>query len=209
VVTLAVCFALLAGGLVAVLSQSAVRETGSNRVRAMAQLEATQPGQALCQRGELVPGGTGAIRASLLPTAEQGGTARIAVIGADGATVARSPRPVPVSGLTLTVPLRPIVARDTAARVCIASAGTGLAGLGEAAADGGGRASAGGQTLGGDLRLVYLRPQAESWWASAGRVTDRMGAGHVLGGPALALLAALLMVASAALAAWQLAKGAA
>jgi hypothetical protein len=207
VAALGACLLLLIAGLAAVLSRSDVRRTGMNRVRVMAQLDMLRGGQTLCQRGELVPGGTGAIAASLLSPPEGGAAVRIAVI-AGGTTVARGGAPAGWRGEALTIPLRPVLARATPARVCVTAAGGGLVGLaGEAAADGRGRAAIGRRALGGELRLVYLRPHAESWWSSAPAVVRRLGAGHPLGGSAIAVLLALLVASSVALASWQLAKG--
>jgi len=207
VATLTVSVVLLAAGLLAVLSQSAVRRTGMNRVRVTTQLGALQSGQTVCQRKELIPAGTGAIRASLLAGAEGGGGVRVAVIAAGGGTVAGGARAAGWSGGTLTVPLRPIVARETPARVCLTATGSGLFELaGETAENGRGRASVGGSALGGDLRFVYLRPRPESWWSAAGGVIDRMDVGHPLGGRAIAVLVGLLSIAAVALASWQLAR---
>jgi hypothetical protein len=207
VATVCVGGVLLAVGLVAVLSRSAARPTGMNRVRATAQLGVLRPGQTVCQREELVPRGTGALAASLLPSPAGGGAVRVAVVTV-GESVAGGELPAGWRDATPTLPLRPVLARDTPARVCITAAGAQLVGLaGEAAAQGGGRAAVGARALGGDVRLVYLPPRAASWWSSLSTVVGRMDAGHPLGGTAIALLVALLLACSAALAAWQLARG--
>jgi len=206
IVTVAVSAVLLAAGVITVLSQSALRRTGLNRVRVTSELGVLQAGQTLCQREEVIPQGTGAIKVSLLPAIEGGGAVRVAVI-VGGASVADGARIAGWRSDTLTVPLRPIVARETPARVCITASGGGLVGLaGEAAEDGTGRASVDGRALGGDLRLVYLRPEPESWWAAAGSAIDRMGTGHPLESSTIAVLVGLLSIAAAALASWQLAR---
>ncbi|MBS1869129.1 MAG: hypothetical protein JSS99_05655 [Actinobacteria bacterium] len=207
---LAIGCVLIAAALAAVLAQSGVRRTGLNRVRAVAQLGTLERGRTLCQRGELVPAGTGAISVSLLAPPAGGGAVRVAVVARDGTTLAGGAAPAGWGGVARTIPLRPVLARDAVARVCVTAAGGGIVGLaGEGAADGGGgRAAIGRRALGGDLRLVYLRAHAASWWSEVATVARRMGAGHPLGGTALAVLTALLLTAAGALAAWQLLRGA-
>lgn len=200
------CVLLLAAGLVAVLSQTGVRRTGMNRVRAVAQLDVLRDGETLCQRRELVPAGTGAVAVSLLAPPEGGPALQAATI-AGGTTVARGAVAAGWRGETIAIPLRPVLTRETPAQVCVAATGGGVAGVtGEAAADGRGRAAIGRRPLGGELRLVYLRPHAESWWSAAGDVVRRLGAGHPLGGTAVAVLVALLLAVALALAGWQLAQ---
>ncbi|MBS1869131.1 MAG: hypothetical protein JSS99_05665 [Actinobacteria bacterium] len=211
VATLALCALALAGGLVVVLSHAQVHQTGTNDVPLSVQVAALQGTQRVCQDGEHTVAGSAALR---LTGAGGGGGApapALAVEVLDAATGAPLARGVAASwqGLHATARLRPPIARERPARVCVALAAPASAGgaaLYGATAPPARSASAGGRPLDGRFRVEWLGAQARSWWSFAPTVVARVGRGHAFPGAWVALAAALLTSTSIALATWLLVR---
>src|SRR4051794_34364062 len=160
------------------------------------------------QGAETTPAGTGAVRV-WLRTSGQPGPALTLVATNGRQTIGRGRLAAGWSGRTATIPLRPVTHEQRPARVCVtvgASASVTLAGESSAGPDAGPPATAGGDQLGGRLRFEYLTPERRTWWSEIGAVARRMGFGRALGGSSVAFAAALLMLAAASLALWQLAR---
>lgn len=188
------------------MSQSAVRSTSSDRVRIHGSIGQLRAGQTLCQNDEIVPAGTGAIRAYVYPVTDHNGTTIVRVRSeANGAMLARGAARAERGEEPVAVPVRPVVRHDAPATVCVTSAGGPPFALGGEAVEGG-RASIDGQAIEGSLRIVYLETRAQSWWSFLPTVVARMSAGERWSGAEAALLVLLLSLAAAALASVHLAR---
>ena len=210
--TLALCALALAGGLVVVLSHAQVRETGTNDVPLSVQVAALHGAQRVCQDGEHAVAETAALRLTGSGGGAGGGAApALAVELLDAATGAPLARGVAASwqGLHATARLRPPIAHERPARVCVrlaAPAGAGGAALYGATAPPAHSATADGRPLDGRFRVEWLGAQARSWWSFAPTVAARVGRGHAFPGAWVALAAALLTSTSIALATWLLVR---
>jgi len=204
--TLAAGWLLLLAALAVLMSQSAIRQTGSNRIRVAGAFGQIRAGQTFCQRGEIVPAGTGAIRAFLYPTTRQR-TATTAIVRseASGAIVARGVATATGGDEPIPIPVRPVVHDETRATICLAAAAGSPFLLGGEPSTGR-SATLDRRPLPGVLRIVYLEPRAQSWWSFLPRVLSRMSVGERWSGAEAALLVLLLSLAAGALASWQLAR---
>ena len=203
--TLAAGLTLLAIGLVATLSRTDARRTGTDGTDVAEALAVTSSSGTFCQPRELVPAGTGAVRVSLKAASRRSSTVKVAVMRG-GTAVARGARTSRWTGERIVVPLRSVLHEDVFGRVCITLGGHAPIALGGQATDPRFAARTGTQALAGRLRIDYLRPGRESWWSFASTVAHRMGIGRAPTGVPVALLAALLLLTSIALGVWQLAK---
>jgi 4-amino-4-deoxy-L-arabinose transferase-like glycosyltransferase len=201
--TLVVTFGLLAIAIaVALVGLRSERHLqGANHVRAVAPIAPLAPGETACQRGEVVPAGTGGIR---LRVAGDGARFTVTTGGARGTARVATSGPVDVD--------LPETTARRVTTVCVTNAGPGPLTLeggppassprgadGPAAALAAEPASLGGAPLGGRMRIDYLRPHAESWWAFVPVLAERIaGARDALPGDASAYLFVLLAVAAVA-----------
>ncbi|HEU4701294.1 MAG TPA: hypothetical protein VFS37_02345 [Conexibacter sp.] len=199
---------LLVVAVAAVLTRAAPVRTGTNDVLATTALGGTVGRLAVCQDAELIPPGTGAVRVWLRTTGRPGPA--LAVTAANGrTTIGRGRLAAGWSGETATIPLRPVTRAPRPARVCVTvGAASSVTIAGEASGDpnAGPPATASGSALRGRLRIEYLTPERQSWWSQIGAVARRMGFGRAPGGGLVAYAAALLMLAAASLALWQLVR---
>jgi 4-amino-4-deoxy-L-arabinose transferase-like glycosyltransferase len=168
---------------------------GTNHVRAIAAIAPLAPGQTVCQRGEVVPAGTGGIR---LRATGDGSPLTVSVGGARGTARGWSSGSVDVD--------LPETTTRRVTTVCIENRGAGALTIAggppapsPAGADAAEPASIDGARLGGRARIDYLRPHAESWWALAPTLAERIaGARDAVPGEASGYLAVLLAVAAVA-----------
>lgn len=209
IATLAVGALLLAGGLAVTLSRADVRTAGTDDVTVSGIVATLHGGDRVCQDGERVPAGAAAIA---LSADHAGGPAPALTVelldAATRARIAAGTTAVAWGLSTASVPLHPPVVRERAVRVCVAlgARSSGTARLLGAPAQGAQSATVRGTPLGGRLRVEYRRASAESWWAFAPTVVDRIGRGHAWSGASVALLAGLLTLTSILLAAWLLVR---
>jgi len=183
---MAVAAVVVAAGLVVALSDSKPRQAGSNYVPEAGPVATLKGRDTRCQRGEVIPADTGALRVLI-------GTYGRQVPGLK-VTVRESGRTIS-SGLFaggreghVSVPLEPIHRRVEGAIVCVDV-------LGERGA----RTVLYGAN--GLLRFEWLRPGSESWFGVLGTVAHRFGLGRgFFGGAWVLALAALLLAGAWALA---------
>lgn len=207
--TLAVGALLIAGGLLATLSRADVRRAGTNDVLVEAQVDALSGSHRVCQADERIPAGTAAVRVSAVREGSPPTTVGVELLGAQGqGAVAAGSAPAADFEATV-VPLRPHVAEELAGQLCLelraAAPGASILLFGEPT-DASRSAVEGGRHLEGRIRFEYLRAGSESWLAFAPTVVDRVGLGHAWSGTSVALLAALLALASIGVAAWLLVR---
>jgi hypothetical protein len=183
--------------------------TGTNDTLATTALGGTVGRLDICQRAELIPAGTGAVRVWLRTTGRPGPA--LALRATSGrTTVARGRLAAGWSGETATIPLRPVARVQQPARLCVmvgAEASVTLAGEASADPSAGPPATASGSELRGRLRIEYLASEHHSWWSQAGTIARRIGFGRAPGGGSVAVAAALLMLAAASLGLRQLVRG--
>jgi hypothetical protein len=194
---LAVGLAVLAVSIAATLPHALRRLLGSNDVRTLVGFEA-DPVRVLrlCQRDELLPRGTAAVRLSLSSGRRPGPAVRVSAI-AGGRPVASGYRAAGWRQATLVVPLRDAVARDVLARVCVAIAAGPPVNVAVTAAPGEGETR---------LRIDELHAGRDSWWSFLPTIVHRIGLGHAWSGPSVALVVALLTLAAVGLAVRQVAR---
>ena len=201
--------AVIAGGLVlllvgaaALLSSSAPRRAGINGIRGSALLGQTSAGAGgtICQRGELLPATTGAIRISLAGGAGPGPALGLTVTRA-GRQLTRGEIAAGWSGRTVAIPVHELGRSVAGVRICVGVAHGGTVELRGSEGSGAGvlPASLDGGPVPGRLRVEYLRPGRESWWSYAGTVAHRMGLARAWTGSWVAWAVAALMLAAAAL----------
>jgi hypothetical protein len=211
-VVLAICFPLLAAGLVATLSHAAARRTGTNGMPANGVVAVAAPGSGtICQQDEWIPSGTAAVRLSLIARSHAL-PPRLAVVLSDGDVAHRSS----AAGArwdgdtSMVVPLaRTLRAEIAGGSICVSAPAGGSEQYGLlGVATAGEAATATGRALPGRLHVEYLAAGEQSWWSFAPTLARRVGRGHAWSGPSVALLVALLMLAPIVLGAWQLSRGA-
>jgi hypothetical protein len=190
-VALALGLAALAVSIAVTLPHASRRLLGSNDVRTLVGFEA-DPVRVLrlCQREELLPRGTAAVRLSLSAVRRPGPAVRVSAV-AGGRQVAGGSRAAGWRQAALVVPLRRIVARDVVARVCVAIAAGPPVNVAVTAAPGEGVTR---------LRIDELPAGRDSWWSFLPTIVHRIGLGHAWSGPSVALAVALLTLAAVALA---------
>jgi len=210
-VTLAVGLALLAAALAATLSHAAKRRTATNDVITTVAFAAVGPGTTICQRGERIPSGTGAIRVTL--EGARGAATRFSLtLSERGAIVASSRTVAGQEGAGIVrIPLAQPLRREVTGSVCVGVLPDGspaaqyrLLGAPSDLADG---TRVDGAPVAGRLRLEFLAAGGGSWWSFAPTVARRMGLGHAWSGPTVALLALALTLTSIAAGAWQVVRG--
>jgi len=200
VIVIAVGLAALVIGIAIDASGRAQRMAGSNLVNLQPlQVATLPPGGRLCQPWT-VPADTAALRYRVytseptLPalTAEIVSGGRVVSSGTLAAGPRRDEVNVPLARISRTLPV---------AQVCVTNRGPGTVSFGGAPTPGYQAATVGGKPQKGLVRIEFVRPGEESWWALLPTLTHRFGLGksHWLGGWTLPF-AALLVVAAAALA---------
>ena len=209
---------VLALGASALLSVSAPRPAGSNRVRS-AELLSTEKskGLRLCQGHEVLYGGTSAIRiGGIWSVGHPGPAVRLTVTGR-GRELTAGRTAAGWQGQLVTIPVRPVAHTAGNVTVCVSLGDGGRVELRggyvgarskRSATLRGGHVGRGAKRsasrrdgpLGGRVPLSYLRPGRESWWSYAGTVAHRMGLGRAWPGGWVAFAVGALMLTAIALA---------
>jgi hypothetical protein len=210
-VTLAVGILLIAGVGAVTLTRSPVRVLRASGARDNTELGVTIGDTVLCQPGELLPAGTTAIR---LPIIAFYGS-HVTVIAFSGSRVLTEGTRAPNwTGVSVTVPVKPVHRTTSDARICFALAPNSepliipgyLAPPAKAALVLPIRTltPAAGANKGGQLRagvaIEYLASGRKPWWSRILTVARHMGLGRTYSGTWIALLVAALMAAVGALA---------
>src|ERR1700733_8783751 len=188
---LAVGLTVLAITIVAVMSRSPPVVSRTNTAPIVGHVVAISDDFQTCQRDELLPAGTTAIRLSL--EALLGPPVLLHVV--DQGTVLASGRVgAGWSRQSVTVPVRPLRRAVADTRVCftvvdrhetVYAKGDPYAGVPDAGTD-------------GRIRIEYLRPGGRSWWALAPSIARRMALGRSPSGVwvVLGVLSAMLVLSA-------------
>jgi hypothetical protein len=200
-VALALGLALVAIAAAIVLSQSPQVLTSTNGVKPLNAALTSVPGAgSACQANEVLPARTTAVTLSLRASAGP----RVAVTILSGKTVvAQGESASGWIGNMVTIPVGPLDHAVHQTTVCFAFAGANerVLFLG-APTSTGSAARTDTSVLPGRIAIEYRRPGSSSWWSLALSVARHLGLGRAWAGTWVALLAATLMAASIALAAW-------
>ena len=210
-VALAIGLVLLVIALAATLSHAAKRRTGTNELPVQAAFATAGPGDKICQNGERIPAGTGAIRVTLAGEGNVSPRLSVALSERGIAFASGSTGAGPDGAGWVRIPLAHPLRGDVAGSVCISvlpggspSAQYRLTGVLSGQSGG---AQVDGAPAPGRLRLEFLPAGDGSWWSFAPTVARRIGLGHAWSGPTVALLALALTLTSIAVGAWQVVRG--
>ena len=162
---------MVVAALAIVVTHGSRHALGSNFVPPQAHDAEVPAGGRVCQPGELVPAGAGALRARIGTYGPPGPRLRLSITGPRGRVVARGGLAAGWSQGDVTIPFERVGALE-GAEVCLRNAGPGRI------------AVAGGRTLGaaavvdgqpapGGITLSYLEPRARSWLGFAPEIAER------------------------------------
>jgi hypothetical protein len=199
-VTLAGAVAVVVAVLVLALSDRDVHLAGTNNIFDRFPVADLQPGDELCEQFETVPADAAAVRFSVEPVA--GGAPLAVRVLREGRVVSRGERPGGWEGASVEVPIDTVPRTVSDAQVCVVNRGDSaltLRGYGIDPARLGFKLR--GEQVDRQVRVAYLRAEAESWWAMGDVVAHRMGLGRgeLFGGwVAFAWLAGVLAMGAVA-----------
>lgn len=169
----------LAVGLVATLSHTSQRRSGTNGVWPTFEVGQAAPGQRACQGGELLPAGTSAVMLVLQPLQAVG--PRVAVtLSRHGRTLDRTSVLVSARrGTVATAPIEPPARDLDDVEVCLTIGPHGHVTLvGGPTPPDAGSLTVDGEATGSSLPFTYLHSGTKSWWQHASTVADRMALGR-------------------------------
>jgi hypothetical protein len=149
---------------VVVLSRSAPRRSGTNLISDFGFVIPLAPGQQLCEPAELVPGDTGGLRLAVDSGAFPGPRLQASINAPQGPVSSGELKPGWRSG-TILVPLDRIPRTLPSATVCLRNAGSREVRFGGSTPASGFVIEDAGKPLSGRLRIEYMRPGSESWFA--------------------------------------------
>lgn len=199
---------VLAGGLVAALSHSAQRRTGTNGVWPQLLAGELAAGQRACQDGELLPAGTAEVQLLVQPLQAVGPRVTV-TLSRQGRTLGRGSALVAArTGTTLRVPLRAGAQDLDDVTLCLTPRAGRVALIGGPTSPGAGSLTIAGQQTGASLAISYMAAGTSTWWEHTSTVTDRMALGRGdWGGRWLVWFAGLLLLASLVLVGIALVRG--
>jgi hypothetical protein len=166
----------LAAAALAILLQSGARRSGTNFALDGGYEIYLPPGHELCQPGELVPDRTAGIRVDAkAPGGRSGALTATVLLGRRTVASGRLASGWP-NGL-VTVPLSSTLGTIAGASVCLRPEGSGAA-FGGSVPEGSYVVLVDGKTLGGHVRIEYMRPGRESWLSLAPTIAGRIAVGR-------------------------------
>lgn len=155
---------LVLGGVVVALSQRAPRLSGTNDVLLGSYVAQVPPGKTLCHTNETLPHDTAAVQVFAGVYGRPGPPLSVSVTHAGRLLAAgRAPGGYPDGQLRIRVSR---VTRDVAEpRVCLTNRGRSRLALGGLPGPPAGADVVSGRPQAGQIRIEYLRPGRETWWA--------------------------------------------
>jgi hypothetical protein len=192
-IALAVGLALMAAAIAVTLSHRPLVGAGTNSIPPEGIIAVTRGSTSACERGEVLPAGTSAIR--LWVTVNIG--PRVTVTALSGSQViTQGTRGAGWTGEVVTIPVKQVPRTIPNAQVCL-TLGPAVEKIGLTGAHLASRSE--GPTK---VRIEYLRPGPRSWWSLASSVARRMGLGRAPSGTWIALIPLALMAAAVVLTSW-------
>jgi hypothetical protein len=155
-----------------------------------------------CQNDEVLPKDTASVELSLIATSGLSPRVRVQA-SKDGRVLTQGTSPAGWTGETLAIPVRSVPRTALGVRLCI-SVGKGgnvqLVGTKKDTRT----YDTSPPTTQDQIKVAYVRPGSESWWAYAPTVLHRMGLGRAWSGSWIVLVILALMIAPGAIAIRQL-----
>ena len=176
-------------GVAVVLAQSGPRQAGTNSIVEAGQVTVLRAGERHCQTGETVPKDGARLRILVGTFGRPVPALRVTARNRDGRLLTEGRRQAGGREGYVVVPLRRVGETTPGVEVCIATSG-------------GRRTVLYGQAP--SVRLEWLRPGEESWYALLPAVAHRFGLGKAAPLGSLWLLVPALLLLAAALAATRL-----
>jgi hypothetical protein len=158
---------------VAILAQRAQRRSGTNLTADTGYVIPLGAGEQLCEPGELLPGDTGALRLSASSGASPGGRLSASLADAQGRTVGSGALAAGWRTGAVTIPISRVAQTLPGALVCLVNEGKQPISLGGSVPDANFYVVLGGKPLSGRMRIEYMRPGRESWFALLGTLAHR------------------------------------
>jgi hypothetical protein len=163
-VIVAAGLAAVAVAALALLLHSEPRRSGTNLTTNTGYVIALHGGEQLCEPGELVPGDTGALRLSA-STGGAPGPRLDATIGVGARALAAGSLPAGWRSGTIAIPISRVRSSQEGASICLVNRGSHGVSFGGSVPDASFYVVLGGKPLSGRLRIEYMRPGSESWFA--------------------------------------------
>ena len=167
----ALVLALMVFALVRLLHEDQ-RYSGSNSIGPNQGIVLLQPGQRVCQTGELVPGDTAAVELAVTTGGQPGAPLAVTLRDEDRRVLARGTAPGGYGDGVVAIPIPVQRPTRTGVEVCLARTGPGTVqfyGLPSAT----GKVELDGKPVPGVLRLAFRRPGRESWLALTPAIAHR------------------------------------
>jgi hypothetical protein len=192
-IALAVGLMIMVATLVATMSRRPLVAVGSNSIPPEGVIATTRGGNSACQKDEVLPAGTSAMR--LWVSVNIG--PRVTVTALSGArVVTRGTRGAGWTGEVVTVPVKRVPRTISHARVCFAI-GPAVEKIGLVGAKVAGKSE---KLV--KMRIEYMRPGPRSWWSLASSVARHMGLDRAPSGTWIVLIPLALMTAAVVLTSW-------
>jgi hypothetical protein len=157
--------------LIVVGSQSRRHAIASNYVRPVTFIAEAAPGGQVCQPGERVPSGTGALELRGATQGRPGPRLELSVRTRDGVVRAVREEGWPEGDVTIAFPA--LAAGRVGADVCVRNAGAQPVSFSGGQGPGSG-ALVDGEPAAGAIRLTYLEGESRSWFAAAPEIGRRL-----------------------------------
>jgi hypothetical protein len=185
-VALACGFALIVGAVAVTLARSPLVVAGTNSITTDTIVAETHGELSVCQSGEVVPGGTTAVRAGIGGNIQP--TVRIQIL-AGSRVITRGSHLGGELGSGVTIPVARVPRTISNATICFAlgEALEKVQLVGETSSEGASSATH------GRVRIEYMRPGPRSWWSLASSVARSLGLGRAPSGSWVALIPIALM----------------
>jgi len=171
---IAVGLGAIAIAALVVLLQSAPRRSGTNLTTNTGFVVPLGGGQQLCEPGELIPAGTGALRVAAAVARGSAPALEGTLQNEAGAVIAagrlhgrwRAPG-------VIDIPVRPATRETAGGTVCVRNLGAPPVSFGGSTPDGSFVITIAGHPFDGRLRIEYMRPGSETWLALAPTLAHR------------------------------------
>jgi hypothetical protein len=154
---------MLVGAAILILLQSGPRRAGSNLTAEVGFAIPLDPGQELCEPGELLPGDTGALQLDAETGGSRGPALGARINGPTGAPLSSGQLAAGWRAGSVRIPVARVAQTVPGATVCLRNQGPGKVAFAGSVPDSVFQIQLAGKPLGGRLRIEYMRPGSETW----------------------------------------------
>jgi hypothetical protein len=159
---------------IAILADRSQRRSGTNETADVGYVIPVQAGEQLCEPGELLPADTAGLRLNARSAGGAGGAVLASASDANGRTIATGSLRAGWHTGSVTIPLRRVAQTLPGAMVCLVNRGTRPIAFGGSVPDANFYVVLGGKPLSGRMRIEYMRPGRESWFALIPTLAHRL-----------------------------------